>query len=221
MKAPWEDPQKQRFPAIEEEDTDMSRLSMGFFTAFRTSSRFLLVVALLLVGRSVPVMGDSGTGRMSGSLRVGQSIGQFQVPDLAGKMWSQLDFQDRLTVVFLWSFGCPYCMAEMPDVDSFAKTTKDGNNVRLVTMNIDDPAIAPRVSALMRENSAEFPVLMVGKWLEDARVPRTLLVDSSGVIIDGFSGKIIGRRSRSSWCSRVNEMLVRAGKHKVACKKGR
>lgn len=196
---------------------------MSFFTAFPPSSRLLLVAAFLLVGRSVPVIGDSETVRTSAFLKVGQSLGQFHAPDLEGKIWSQLDFRQHLTVVFIWSASCPYCMAEMPDVESFAKATRGGSHVRLVTMNVDDPTIAPRVSALMRENSAEFPVLMVGDWLGDARVPRTLLIDSNGVTIGVFSGGVIGRQSQSrlSWCSRVNEMLVRAGAQKVTCRNGR
>ncbi|NLP37508.1 MAG: TlpA family protein disulfide reductase [Firmicutes bacterium] len=108
----------------------------------------------------------------------------FTLKDLDGNKISLSEQRGQVVMLNFWAISCPYCRAEMPDMqDVYTELHSEGFTILAVNIN-DSPAEA---ADFMRRHGYTFPVLIDEDWqvsilYEAYSIPKTLLLDRNGVI---------------------------------------
>lgn len=138
----------------------------------------LVVVALAV---AIPVLGQL---RPQAGLEEGRRAPEFTLPDFAGNLLSLRDLEGQVVMLNFWSAACPPCREEMPDMQRVYDDLKeDGFTILAVNVN-DRPEDALR---FLTDNGYTFPAvrdsdLAVARMYEVTGIPKTLILDRSGVI---------------------------------------
>lgn len=117
-------------------------------------------------------------------LEVGMRAPDFLLKDLDGKEMSLAEQRGRVVMLNFWAIGCPYCRAEMPDMQQvFSELQPEGFTILAVNIN-DSPE---ETAAFMRRHGYTFPVLIDENWqasilYEAYSIPKSFLIDRRGVI---------------------------------------
>ena len=115
------------------------------------------------------------------------------------------DYQGRVVLLNFWATWCPYCLKEMPDLESIAKRYADAG-VTVLTVSDEDPAKlavpagSARVSAFISGDIE--PVGALEKLACQAR-PTTVVIDRTGRIRD----VLVGDRPYEVFESAVRRLL--------------
>jgi len=116
----------------------------------------------------------------------------FTLENLQGEEVSLSDFSGKITIVNFWSLSCPYCIAEMPDLDSAYEELMKGETARIITVNIGDSKEA--VEKYIDENKFNLPVLLdtkgeVSRTYGVNSIPITFFVDKDGSAYGYIAGQ--------------------------------
>ncbi|NLM51374.1 MAG: TlpA family protein disulfide reductase [Firmicutes bacterium] len=117
-------------------------------------------------------------------LEVGMRAPDFILKDLDGNEVSLAEQRGKVVMLNFWALSCPYCRAEMPDMQQvYSELHSEGFMILAVNIS-DSPA---ETAAFMRRHDYTFPVLIDEDWragilYEAYSIPKTFLLDRQGVI---------------------------------------
>jgi len=134
-----------------------------------TLKNILLILSLAVVGglAGVWVGGvvhqPQGTPPPPGTLMlaVGDEAGDFQLPDLQGRMQAFSQWRGKPVLLNFWATWCPPCIEEMPLLDGAHAATGDGLTV--IGVALDDAAA---VQQFLVRNPVRYPILLAGDSAE-------------------------------------------------------
>jgi thiol-disulfide isomerase/thioredoxin len=131
----------------------------------------------------------------------------FEVDALSGESWARADFEGKTVFVNLWATWCGPCRKELPEVEKLYELTRERDDVRVVTFNIDaNPGAALRYA---EEEGFTFPVLLAGDLVNEmggvSGIPRSWIVDSSATV----RREQLGFGEAEGWIDEVMELLER------------
>ena len=156
----------------------------------------------------------AGTASMLGSLQ------SFTALTLDGESFTQDDIAAKdITVLNFWALTCPPCIAEMPELASFAGALPD--NVQVVTVCLDGSGNEETVSSILDEAGFSGVTLVAGDGDLAALAgnlmytPTTLVADSAGTLM---GDPIIGGQKDlpKTFLAAVNNALQAGGKAEVS-----
>ena len=156
----------------------------------------------------------AGTASMLGSLQ------SFTALTLDGESFTQDDLAAKdITVLNFWALTCPPCIAEMPELASFAGALPD--NVQMVTVCLDGSGNEEMVSSILDEAGFSGVTLVAGDGDLAALAgnlmytPTTLVADSAGTLM---GDPIIGGQKDlpGTFLAAVNDALQAGGKAEVS-----
>ena len=156
----------------------------------------------------------AGTASMLGSLQ------SFTALTLDGETFTQDDIAAKdITVLNFWALTCPPCIAEMPELASFAGALPD--NVQMVTVCLDGSGNEEMVSSILDEAGFSGVTLVAGDGDLAALAgnlmytPTTLVADSAGTLM---GDPIIGGQKDlpRTFLAAVNDALQAGGKAEVS-----
>ena len=156
----------------------------------------------------------AGTASMLGSLQ------SFTALTLDGESFTQDDLAAKdITVLNFWALTCPPCIAEMPELASFAGALPD--NVQMVTVCLDGSGNEEMVSSILDEAGFSGVTLVAGDGDLAALAgnlmytPTTLVADSAGSLM---GDPIIGGQKDlpGTFLAAVNDALQAGGKAEVS-----
>ncbi len=141
------------------------RIIMLFLSSFLILSHFLFAVEPL-------------------AIREGESAPGFSLLSVAGKEVSFSDYQNKPVVLFFWATWCPYCTAELPDLQ---KRYKDFMSSGIEVLAIDIGESQERVEKFLNKKNIELSVLLdrkneVAHKYNVVGIPTYVLIDRQGKI---------------------------------------
>ncbi|MFC1905635.1 redoxin domain-containing protein [Chloroflexota bacterium] len=118
-------------------------------------------------------------------LEVGKRAPDFTVYDLDGAPVTLSELRGKIVMVNFWAIGCGACMAEMPDIEAVYKSRSELKNFELMAINAGDYLMY--IHRTIEEEKWTMPVYVDSdksavKAYKIVRIPRTFLIDSSGII---------------------------------------
>ena len=176
--------------------------------------------------QSQPAQGQSsqsGSGADNSPAGTASTLGSLQsftALTLDGETFTQDDLAAKdITVLNFWALTCPPCIAEMPELASFAGALPD--NVQVVTVCLDGSGNEETVSSILDEAgfSGVTPVAGDGDLAALAGnlmyTPTTLVADSAGTLM---GDPIIGGQKDlpGTFLAAVNNALQAGGKAEVS-----
>lgn len=175
----------------------------------RSGRSVFLVIGVLLAG--IP---PSAQGRapfppvLDKWIEVLDPLPSFEVPDLAGTMWTVETLRGKTTILAFWATFCVACTIDLPHVQELHERYRNDPAVQVVSINVDPDHEV--VKKFMREHRYTFPVLLASNiftWLEQGTVlPAHWVVDSEARIRAKCSGLLFGG-------CKVDQALQRLGKN--------
>ncbi len=162
----------------------MMRVSVYRFPAFAALA-FLLPILLV----RTDAVGDQLALRPL--LHVGEIAPAFSLRDVDGKIVHFRPGHGKAALVVFWSVFCPLCRESMPGIERFA--SRHGNDVRVVTINLDGKRFTNSIRAWMKEFRPHFPVALdeLGGDFFIASDPYGVQKTPTAVLVDG-SGRVRG-----------------------------
>lgn len=164
--------------------------------------------------RAAEDTGETGTAAALGSLA------SFTAGTLDGGTFTQDDVAGKdVTVVNFWSLTCSPCIAEMPDLASFAGALPD--NVQVITVCLDGGG-NPEAAAEVLEKAGFGGVTLISGDGDLAALcanlmytPTTVFADSAGALV---GDAVIGGQSDLSgtFLAAVNRVLAAGGKDEIS-----
>jgi len=135
-------------------------------------------------------------------VKVDYKLPTMRIADLRGRTWTNRDFQEKTTIVYLWSSWCAPCWPALNAVQILSDRVKGQPDVQLVTLSVDEDL--DKLSAFMKEKGYAFPVLASKPYVE-AVLPQFIL--GQLWIVDG-SGSVRLQRTNSSIFAGAEEAHV-------------
>lgn len=130
----------------------------------------------------------------------------FTLLDLNGNEVSLSDYEGKKNIFLnFWATNCPYCKAEMPDMESVYKEYQDQD---FIILAVNTGEGKDTVSKFIEKNNYSFPVLLDSE-LEAARIykvsgiPVSIFIDKEGYIISALKGLI----TKEQMESRINYLI--------------
>ncbi len=114
----------------------------------------------------------------------------FEMLTMEDKVWTKVDFKDKLTIVNFWATWCAPCREEMPSLNRAWEKVKD-QGVSMVAINLGETK--DQIARFTNEIPIDFTVLRatdpstMSNW-QVRGLPTTLVVDERGRIIKEFIG---------------------------------
>ena len=148
------------------------------------------------------------------------NLSSFTAGTLDGGTFTQDDIAAKdVTVLNFWALTCPPCIAEMPELASFAGALPD--NVQVVTVCLDGSGNEETVSSILDEAGFSGVTLVAGDGDLAALAgnlmytPTTLVADSAGTLM---GDPIIGGQKDlpGTFLAAVNDALQAGGKAEVS-----
>jgi peroxiredoxin len=156
----------------------------------------VLVAAIILVplfrSQSIAVSGPAGM--------VGRTAPVFDLLDDRGAGASLAQYHGKIVVMNLWASWCPPCRAEMPDLQTLSREySREG----VVVVGVNQGESASRAADFARSLGVAFPI-----WIDDRQqygrvyaalgLPTTVVIDRSGVVVNGFDGPLTMGQMRAT-----------------------
>lgn len=121
------------------------------------------------------------------TLKIGEAMPDFELPDTAGKMVKLSDalHGNKVVMINFWATWCGPCRVEMP---GFEKLYNDEKNNGLVILAIAEDKERPKLDDYLRSKPVSFPVLID----KDNALAEKLKITSfpTTIIVGGTSGKV-------------------------------
>lgn len=121
----------------------------------------------------------------------GYKAPDIELEDLSGNRVKLSSLCGKTVVINFWSLDCPYCLAEMPEFDSFYQSKPETVEVLMVNLDQDQN----KLTAYIENKGYKFTVLK-DKEAETLRsylirgVPTTIVVDKSGIVAARVEGPL-------------------------------
>ena len=118
-------------------------------------------------------------------LKIGDPPPTFALPDLDGRTVTvPADLRGKAVIVHFWADWCPFCLEEMPALESLYRQYRDKGLV-IVAVNVGQSAAAAR--AYTQRVGISYPVVLDGesrtaKQYGVLGLPRTFFLDRKGLI---------------------------------------
>lgn len=125
----------------------------------------------------------------------GNALPAFTGVDANGKSYSSTDYAGKIWVLDFWFSGCIPCKAEMPYMEKLAEEFKD-SNIQFFSLSLDsgDQLMQAWKSLVKDKTGATLQLNIPGGFKSDLAkhfsirsVPRIIIVDQQGKIIDAFA----------------------------------
>ncbi|HOJ09887.1 MAG TPA: TlpA disulfide reductase family protein [Clostridiales bacterium] len=115
----------------------------------------------------------------------------FELVDLEGKKVKLTDYRGKVVFLNFWALWCPFCVQEMPDLNSANKKFLEGEDAVIITVNSGDSA--DKVKEFMKEKKLSLPVLLdtdgsISNAYGVSGIPITFIIDSEGAFYAYISG---------------------------------
>lgn len=149
---------------------------MLHLSLFKNRSNFILLLLGLLLASALPA---------EAAVRVGTTLPAAQFVALKGAPIRLPDaVSGKVAVIHFWTIGCSSCKEEMPAMEALYRRLR-GKGVQIIAVNVGQGK--KDVEAFVREAGISYPVLIDTdrkslQLLEVSGVPRTIVLDRSGVI---------------------------------------
>ncbi|MDR3702588.1 MAG: TlpA disulfide reductase family protein [Candidatus Sulfopaludibacter sp.] len=142
-------------------------------------------------------------------VKVDYKLPPLQIADLMGRTWTNRDFQEKTTIVYLWSSLCSPCWPALNAVQILADEVKGRPDVQVVTLSVDQDR--DKLVVFMQQKGYTFPVLASKPYVQTV-LPQYLV--GQFWIVDG-SGSVRLQRGRSDIFAgneeaHVQELLYKA-----------
>lgn len=121
----------------------------------------------------------------------GYKAPDFELEDLSGNKVKLSGLCGKTVVINFWSLDCPYCLAEMPEFDSFNSSKPTDVEVLMVNLDRDQK----KLSTYIKNKGYKFTVLKdeKAKTLRSyliRGVPTTIVVGKDGIVTARVEGPI-------------------------------
>lgn len=136
----------------------------------------LLFFTVLFLGGAFSFTGGPLAAALS------ETAPEFKLSSLSGKNVSLSDFKGKPVILFIWATWCPYCRAELSNLEkSYQDIKKSGAEL----LAIDSGEPKERVNKYLKDRKIEFPVLLdvdsrVSYAYNVIGIPTLVLVDAQG-----------------------------------------
>jgi peroxiredoxin len=152
------------------------------FSLFNQSKRLFLLSSLTLF---IGLTGCSSDTQ--------QSMPNFKLSEISGKVLTQDDFKNKVTIINFWATSCTSCIKEMPQlIETYEKFKADGVELMAVAMSYDPPMY---VVNFAQTRKLPFKVALdsdgsVAKAFGKIQLtPTTLVINKKGKIIKRYVGE--------------------------------
>ncbi|MBU3600145.1 TlpA family protein disulfide reductase [Polynucleobacter sp. 30F-ANTBAC] len=152
------------------------------FSLFSQSKRLFLLSSLTLF---LSLAGCSSDTQ--------QSMPNFKLSEISGKVLTQDDFKNKVTIINFWATSCTSCVKEMPQlIETYEKFKADGVELMAVAMSYDPPMY---VVNFAQTRKLPFKVALdsdgsVAKAFGKIQLtPTTLVINKKGKIIKRYVGE--------------------------------
>lgn len=118
-------------------------------------------------------------------LEVGKRAPDFTIYTLDGDPVTLSKLRGKIVMINFWAIGCSACVAEMPDIEAVYKTWSGPKELKLLAINAGDHPIY--IEKFIKEEKLTMPIYIDSDrtavtGYQISRIPRTLFVDSTGII---------------------------------------
>lgn len=135
----------------------------------------------------------------------------FEIADVAGKIWRLADLRGKTTLINLWATWCAPCREELPELQKLYDQMKDRQDVRIITLNADEDV--GLIEPFMKEKGYTFPVLparvYISKIVPSLSIPRNWIINVNTVIKLENTGY---GPSDGDWTGHMKETIESMGK---------
>ncbi len=122
----------------------------------------------------------------------------FEMTDQYGVTHTLEDYRGRVIFLNVWATWCPYCVMEMPDIQSLYEKYGDNGDVAILGAafpNLSGEGDEASVAAYLAENGFTYPTLMdtEGAFLRYYGIsafPTTFMIDADGNVYGYVAGMI-------------------------------
>jgi tetratricopeptide (TPR) repeat protein len=172
-----------------------------------SATPFGVAAAPWLQERSAPKSSVS-TGSVSTWLLDPLPAPDFSLPDLTGKTGMLADFRGKPLLLLMWALAAVQSVEQLREIRNH-QSEVGAAGVRLVSINVDEPAEARKIRSFAEKEKLGFPVFLATpdvagiynilyRFLFDRRrdlpIPCSFLVDESGVIVKVYQGSVEARQ---------------------------
>ena len=159
--------------------------------------RLLVAVSVAL---ACSILAQSGCKRAEEGLRQGETVPDFVLPMLDGKVQKLSNYRGKVVLVNLWATWCPPCIEEVPLLDRLQQEYGERGLVVLALAADDDPET---VRTFMKLHPVKFDVLLdvggeVGTRYGITGYPETFVVDREGRFREKYIGPLPSDAGRPS-----------------------
>jgi thiol-disulfide isomerase/thioredoxin len=121
----------------------------------------------------------------------GYKAPDFELEDLSGNKVKLSGLCGKTVVINFWSLDCPYCLAEMPEFDSFNSSKPTDVEVLMVNLDRDQK----KLSTYIKNKGYKFTVLKDEKaktlrFYLIRGVPTTIVVGKDGIVAARVEGPV-------------------------------
>ena len=110
----------------------------------------------------------------------GDTIGQFCVKDIDGRVWDNASTKGHALVLNFWYIGCGPCIKEMPEISKWKDECPDVNFLAVTYNSFDE------IKDIVKRQNFRFTQVTDNKTLWEmfgvSLTPTTVLVDKDGVV---------------------------------------
>lgn len=127
-----------------------------------------------------------------GALAVGDKAPDFVLSDMEGNKHQLSDYQGKGVFLNFWGTWCKPCEREMPYMNNQYKVYKD-QGVEILAVNVGEPDFS--INKFVQKHKLVFPILKdtnndVMTLYNIKPLPTTMLIDSTGTIIEIETGEL-------------------------------
>lgn len=116
----------------------------------------------------------------------------FKLKDLDGNDVKLSDYRGKIVFLNFWALWCPYCVEEMPDLNSANEKFAEDGEAIVVTVNAGDSL--DKIKKFMEEKKISLPVLLdsdksISMEYGASSIPLTYIIDKEGYLYAYIPGK--------------------------------
>ena len=113
-----------------------------------------------------------------------KALPDFEITDIAGRLWGLSDLKGKSTFVNLWATWCGWCLPELPTVQKIHEEFRERPDIQVITLNLDrNPGL---IEPFMAKNGYSFPVLPATALVDEVErlpsIPWNWIIDTQGLI---------------------------------------
>jgi thiol-disulfide isomerase/thioredoxin len=129
----------------------------------------------------------------------------FNLEDTKGNKVKLSDYKGKIVILNFWATWCPYCVKEMPELESAGKKLQEGKDAVLLTIDVqENPDV---VNKYVADKKLELPVLLDTEGLAASEYavngfPTTFFINRDGTVY----GNVVGATDENTILSTIEKM---------------